>query len=151
MSKPKNGFFVFLRVLRISAVNVLSVLCLFQMGVDVVGHHARDLKAVAVGGNFDGLVVRVFRDQKDLGLHQLEALADQVAPQLGHDDGTVRGLEGPVHQQEVAGKDTRSGHGIARHTEAKGGGLVLDQVFIQVQAFFDVVVGGGEGSGGNPR
>lgn len=117
--------------------------------MDVVGDHPADLEAFHIGGDLQGGVGGVLGGEEDLAFDQLEALADQVAAEFGHDDGAVLGLEGPVHHQQVAGEDAGTGHGIARHAEAEGGGFVANEVFVEVETLFEVVIGGGEGARGD--
>jgi hypothetical protein len=52
------------------------------------------------------------------------------------------GGEAPVYDQEIAIKDARIPHAIACNFEQEGGGAVRDQVAVEVDLTFEVVVSG---------
>lgn len=108
--------------------------------MDYVSNDAPDFE----GGVFiDGLgwVVFVFRQKRKFFALDADALDSQFAVHVGDHYVFVFWFQRAVHDQDIAGMDTGLNHGIAPDSYEVGGGGVPDQVFVQVELAFDIVVG----------
>lgn len=94
-------------------------------------------------------MVRMSRMQFDALATHDQALDRVAAVQQAHDDGTVLGLDGPVHHQDVAGLDPQALHGVALGPDEEGGQRVADEVRAEVKILAHVVFRGArEAAGG---
>ena len=78
-----------------------------------------------------------------------EALEGEGPLQHGHDDAAGAGIEAAVDDQQVAVVDAGPSHGVAADPQKEGAVGVANQVVVEVDAGFDVVVGGAGKAGGD--
>ena len=100
-----------------------------------------------VAGETDRRVARVL-------CVKLEGTTDAVEPFYGqlviddrNDDGSIGGLERFIDDEDIAGKDARAFHAQPDDADKKRRRRVGDEMLVQVEHAFDVVVG----RGGEPR
>jgi hypothetical protein len=87
--------------------------------------------------------------EPDLAPALVEALDGHLPVDLGYHDAAMPGGEGLVHDQQVAVLDAGLAHGIPLHAQKESGYAVTDQVLVQAQVAFDVVVCGRGEAGGD--
>jgi hypothetical protein len=69
------------------------------------------------------------------------ALHGQFTIDHGNDDTVIRWLKSPVHDQEVTTMDTCPNHRVALHLDEECGGLVFDEMLVQVKFIFEIIIG----------
>ena len=60
---------------------------------------------------------------------------------LGDDDTAVSGFQGFVDNQQIAVMDAHPDHGIALYAQEEGGLGARDEMLVQRQAAFHIIVG----------
>ena len=108
--------------------------------MDDIGHHAPDMHIFALCDIELG-VVRVLGGEQDAPLAPHEPLHGQLPVQSGDDHAVVPGLDGAVHDEQVAVMDARPKHGIALRSQKKRGGAVMDEVLVEVEPPVHIVLG----------
>lgn len=94
-----------------------------------------------IGAEGLGAIVFVFGHQGDLAAAQADAFDGEFAVEVGDDDVFIFGLGGAIHDQEVAGVDAGVDHGIAGDADEIGGGGLGDEVLVEVELAFEVILG----------
>ena len=110
--------------------------------MDVAHEHAADDDVHAVG-DLDRFVADVFGAEADFSVGDFDLLERAFAVDDGDDDVVVLRGEAVVDHEQIAVEDAGDGHAIALGPVEEGGGRMGDDVLVEVDAFFDVVVGGG--------
>src|SRR3954463_14405163 len=108
-----------------------------------VGDDPPDGKLSAGEVNIDGGEAGCFGHQPDL-IEIFFKAADQHFAVEGCDyDLSVGGFYGAVYDDHVAIEDAGAGHGVTADPHEEGGGFVPDELFVEVDASFHIIVGGG--------
>ena len=71
----------------------------------------------------------------------METAYHQFTVEYSHNDTAVGEFDGPVHNQYIIVEDARVFHRVAFHAEEKSGGFVADELFVEVDAPFHVIIG----------
>ena len=79
-----------------------------------------------------------------------QSLQGEPAIENSHHHPPRARVEAAVHHQQVAVVDAGAGHGVAAHPQEKGAGGMADQLFIQIDSHFHVVICGRGKTGGDP-
>lgn len=118
------------------------------MTTDAVSDYAPD---IATGlGDLNIGEYRVFGREDPCAIRFLQALDRQFSMQDRNDDVFSLSCEAAINDEEVAVEYAGVFHRFAHRPGEKGGGRVPDEVFVEVELSFDVVVGGARESGRNP-
>ena len=124
--------------------------CLCLEGVDDVGDDTPEVYAVFfVKAN--GGVAGVFGFELDGVTFFAEAFDGQFSIDGGDDDTAIRGFEASVDDEEVSVVNASTNHGVSRGPDEEGGGGLLDEVLIEVEGSFEVIIGGGGEACGDAR
>lgn len=115
--------------------------------MDDIGDYAPE-REIAELGEIDRLVAVVLRNQESRRKVLMIAPYEQFAVEDGHDDFSVAEFDRAVDDEHVAIEDAGFAHGIAFHSEEIGGGLVADELLVEVDAALGVIIGRCSESGG---
>ncbi len=85
------------------------------------------------------MIVFVLRHQYDSAIHFAEAFDREFAVDHGNDDFFVYRFQGAVHNENISGENAGIDHGFAGCPDKKGGGRMLNQVFVQVKLAFNII------------
>ena len=78
-----------------------------------------------------------------------QSLEGEGTVKHSHDHLPRSWFEAAIDHQEITVVDAGVGHGVATDMEEKGAGGMPDQLFIEVDPYIDVVIGGGWEPSGN--
>jgi len=115
--------------------------------VDDIGDYAPE-REVTEFGEIDRLVAVVLRNQESRRKVLMIAPHEQFAVEDSHDDFSIAEFDRAVDDKHVAIEDARFAHSIAFHSEEIGGGLVADELLVEVDAALGVIIGRCPESGG---
>ena len=96
-----------------------------------------------------GGVFLVLGDQGDGAVLEADAFDGEFAVDVGDDDVFVGRLGGAIHDQEIAGVDAGIDHGIAGDADKISRGRMGDEIFVEIELGFEVVLGGRGKTGGD--
>lgn len=113
---------------------------------DDVGDNPPD-DEVIFGGDFDGLVFVVGREEPDDVLFDFEGFDGEFAVDVANGNLTGCGGEISVDDQDVAIGETGVDHGVTADAGEEGGTGIGDEVLVEVDGVLEVVVGRGRESG----
>ena len=112
--------------------------------LDDVRHNSPHLKIIFLR-DFDGWERGVVRHQEEAAVLQVDALEGELAVDEADGNLVVGGLQRFVYDHDVAILDADTFHAVARDAGVKRGCLVADNVTVEVQNGFRVILGrGGE-------
>ena len=111
--------------------------------------HPPDLHVTAAV-QFEGGVIRIGGLELQPTLMAGQAFEGEATIENRHHHPARSGVEAAVHHQQVTVVDAGTGHGVAAHPQKKRAGGMADQLFIQVDSHFHVVVRRGREPGGHP-
>ena len=109
--------------------------------MDHTGHDAPDLE-LHVRLNLKRRIGAIVGHEIEFACASGEAFDGQFAVQDGDDDACVLWFERAVNDEYVAGMDAGVNHRIAGDADEEGGGRMLDQMAIEIEPAFDVVLCG---------
>ena len=99
-------------------------------------------------GEVDRFVSVVLGDEESRGKVLVVAAHQQFAIEDRHNDLSVTEFDRAVDDEYVAIEDAGLAHGIALHPEKISGGLVADELLVEVDAALGVIIGRRPESGG---
>ena len=108
--------------------------------MDDIGDYAPE-REIAELGEIDRLVAVVLRNQESRRKVLMIAPHQQFAVEDSHDDFSIAEFDRAVDDEHVAIEDAGFPHGIAFHSEEVGGGLVADELLVEVDAPLGVIIG----------
>ena len=103
--------------------------------------HAPDLH-VAAAVQLERGIVRIGGFQAKSTLMAHETLQREASIENSHHHATRSGVEAAIHHQQITVLDTGSCHGMSAHPQEERAGGMSDQLFIQIDPHFDVVISG---------
>ncbi|CRI66834.1 hypothetical protein THIOKS13190002 [Thiocapsa sp. KS1] len=109
-------------------------------GVHHMGDHAPNHQT-HLALNLQRRIVRMLRHQPDPLTLDLQALQGQLTIDGCHHDRPGLGLARAVHHQQIAVADPGTGHGIPLHPQEESRGRMPDQLLVQIDGPFQIVVG----------
>src|SRR5690606_34828106 len=95
----------------------------------------------------DGFVAVVLRNQEGGGEIFVKAADQQFTIEYGYHHPPFSHAQRAIHYQDIIVEYPRVAHGIALHAEKKGGGLVADQLLIEVDPPFHIIISRGAKAG----
>lgn len=111
-------------------------------------HHTPD-KQFLFGVQQNGWIRTIAGQQSGLPGMFPQLLDSQLSIYSGNDNMAFPGINGTIHNQQITIVDAIVQHGIAGNFEKKTGIGVRQQVFVQVQRPFDMIIGRRRKSGWN--
>ena len=109
--------------------------------MDDVGDDAPDLEFLSVA-KLDRWEVGILGEQLNPASPTVEPFDSEVAIDDGNHNGPVGWIQRAIDDQEIAFMNAGIDHGVAGHPQEVRGFGMTDQVFIEIEAFGNVVVGG---------
>ena len=108
------------------------------MTPDAMGHDTPDFTAYIINTNHRKF--RVGRNQQPLVTRLLKPFDRQFPMDGCNDDVVGFGRDAPVYDQQVTVKNSGITHGFTRGTNKEGCRWSADQVLVEVELAFDVII-----------
>lgn len=118
--------------------------------VDGMNRHSPELAApVVIAGQGQGRGERIAGQQPQAALAAAEAPQDEAAVMDGHHHQADPGLKTAIDHQQIAVDDAIAAHRITFNPHEEGGQGRRDQLKIEIDACFDIVIGRAGEAGGD--
>ena len=108
--------------------------------VDHISDHAPDLERVTGGIDLCGGELPVLRQQTYFVESAFQPADQHLSIQYSNHNFPALRFEASVHDHHIPVMDPCTGHGFASHTQKEGGGLVLNELLIQVDPPLHIII-----------